>query len=225
MHTTTAADKTLVTLLLDRSGSMQSAKDDTIGAFNSYLSGLRASAADIRLTLVLFDTEGSAMALEKVHVARPIADVPNLTADEYVPRGSTPLIDAACTTIRAVSDSLVGHDARVVFTIQTDGMENASQENSWDDLKALVAEKEAAGWEFLFLGCGIDAYEQSDRMGLRQARSMSYRRTGATTRAAFEGLGEDVAAFAEGARADLSFSIERRVSAGDDYDARRRTRE
>ena len=35
--------RTLVTFLLDETGSMESIKDDTLGGFNSYLSALKGS--------------------------------------------------------------------------------------------------------------------------------------------------------------------------------------
>ena len=38
---------TLVTFLLDETGSMESIKDDTIGGFNAYLGSLRAESAPI----------------------------------------------------------------------------------------------------------------------------------------------------------------------------------
>jgi hypothetical protein len=222
MQTDLPHSKTLVTLLLDRSGSMQSAKDDTLGALNAYLSGLRSSGADIRFSLVLFDTDGNRMALDKVHVARRIAEVPDLRPEDYTPRGSTPLIDAACTTIRAVAASLDGHDAKPVFVIQTDGQENASVENSWADLKALIAEKELAGWDFVFMGCGIDAYDQGARMGVSTDRTMAYRRDRAATEAAFEGLAEATVAASAMPQARFAFARRQKDRAGDTYAPDRR---
>jgi len=218
MHTETPAGKTLVTMLLDRSGSMQSAKDDTLGAINAYLAGLRAGSGDIRFSLVLFDSDENGLALEKVHVARRIAEVPDLGPGDYDPRGSTPLIDAACTTIRAVAGSLEGRDAKSVFVIQTDGQENASYENSWTDLKALIAEKEAAGWEFVFMGCGIDAYDQGARMGLAAHRTMAYRRSRDETREAFVALAETTLAAHADPVGRMMFRAEQKRRAGDDFD-------
>jgi uncharacterized protein YegL len=125
--------KTLVTLLLDRSGSMQSVKDDTIGAINSYIEELKSSKSKIHFSLILFDSFGGGCDLEKVYVAEKIKNVDPLTSKDFNPRGGTPLIDASCTTIRAVEESIKGKDANVVFAIQTDGNENQSVENSWAD--------------------------------------------------------------------------------------------
>src|SRR5262245_60445054 len=139
--------RTLVTFLLDETGSMESIKDDTIGGFNSYLGSLKAEAAAIDFTLIKFDSRR----IEKICVAVPVSQVAELTLENYQPGASTPLIDAACKTIRAVEKSLKGGNPKVVVCIQTDGHENASTEHTWDELNALIREKTAAGWQFNFL--------------------------------------------------------------------------
>lgn len=210
--------RTLVTLLLDRSGSMQSIKEDTIGAINAYIGTLRNSGEDIRFSLIMFDTDlDRRMDLQKVFVARPISEVPDLRRGDFVPRGGTPLIDAACTTIRAVADSLAEGDGqtKVVIAIQTDGEENASCENGWSDLKALVREKEDAGWEFTFMGCGIDAYSQGARMGIARAKTVSYGKDRASTLAVFAETAVNTAGYASGTAASMAYSAEQKLRAGD----------
>ena len=215
-----AATRTLVTLLLDRSGSMQRLKEDTIGAINAYRETLRASGEDIRYSQVHFDCEYSGeIALEKVLVAEKIAKVGDMTPDDYRPRGGTPLIDAACATIRAVAELL--RDAgktegtKVVIAIQTDGAENQSRENGWADLKALVAEKEKEGWEFVFMGAGIDAYSQGARMGISRAKTISYGTDRDETRAAFSATAMNTAGFASGALADIGYTDAQKWASGD----------
>ncbi len=209
--------KTLVTLLLDRSGSMQSVKEDTIGAINAYLGTLRESAGDIRFSLVMFDSDFSnGMSLQKFCVAKKVAKVDDLTSSDFMPRGGTPLIDAACATIRAVAESLEGReDTRVVIAIQTDGSENTSVENSWADLKSLIEEKEKMGWEFIFMGCGIDAYSQGAKMGISRAKTLSYGKDRAQTRAAFEATATNTALYATGAAACMDYSFAQKHSSGD----------
>jgi hypothetical protein len=147
--------RTLVTFLLDRTGSMEAIRDDTIGGFNAYLGSLQGNGeANIDFTLVQFDS----VSMDKIHVAVPVAEVPKLTRETYQPRASTPLIDAAVKTINAVEASLLVTPAvRVVICIQTDGQENSSVEHSWGELNAPIKEKSAKGWQFNFMGVGIDA--------------------------------------------------------------------
>jgi hypothetical protein len=210
------AERTLVTFLLDRTGSMETIKDDTIGAFNAYLEGLQKSGSTIDLTLVQFDS----MSIDKVYVAKPVAEVPKLTPATYQPRASTPLIDAAYKTIAAVAKSLSATAAatKIIICIQTDGLENASTEHTWDELNALIKQKAAAGWQFNFMGCGIDAYEQGQKMGIAPAATLSYRRGDKqATQAAFEASADNAAAFAKGLVGTTAFTPSQRSAAKDDY--------
>jgi hypothetical protein len=101
---TQAKTRTLVTFLLDRTGSMEAIRDDTIGGFNAYIGGLKgAGEVEIDFTLIQFDS----ISIDKICVAVPIAQIAKLTRDSYQPRGSTPLIDAAVKTINAVEASLL----------------------------------------------------------------------------------------------------------------------
>lgn len=223
-----ADTKTLVTLLLDRSGSMQSIRDDTVGAVNAWLSELRKTESEMRFSLVMFDTHHHGMDLQKVHVAVPIRDVPDLAEDLYEPRGMTPLIDAACTTIRAVRKSLADRDdeVKVVFAIQTDGFENASRENQWKDLRALVTECEAQNWQFNFMGCGIDAYDQAARMGIERDRTLAYKRIRKDAMESFDQTAKNIRGYAEGRVQASSYSLKQKLRSGDDYDPRiRKARE
>ncbi|MGH6865809.1 MAG: hypothetical protein ACREDO_06515 [Methyloceanibacter sp.] len=166
-----ASDRTLVTFLLDRTGSMEPIRDETIGAFNTYLDGLKRDDAPIDFTFLQFDS----MSIDKICVAAPVVDVPRLTRDTYQPRASTPLIDAAYKTVKAVEDSMATSPRdKVVICFQTDGEENSSIEHSWNELNALIKEKAKLGWQFNFMGVGIDAYNQGARMGVAPTATVAY---------------------------------------------------
>lgn len=213
-----AKNRTLVTLLLDRSGSMNKLKRDTIGAINAWLGTLRETATadvDTRFTLVQFDCPyNSPMQLERTHVARPIAEVPDLTDADFQPRGGTPLIDAAIATILAIEESLAGREGvKVVLAIQTDGDENQSKA-PWRDLKALVEEKEGKGWEILFMGAGIDAYAQGAQMGISRSKTISYGTDSLATRAAFAATAHNTSLYASGAMASMDYTADQKFAAG-----------
>lgn len=212
--------KTLVTFVLDRSSSMQSIKPATLEGFNAYLAGLKSGdAADLTaFTLVQFDTQG----IDKVYVGLPVKQVPDLTNQTFQPRGGTPLIEAAFKTIKAVEKSLEGKDetTQVVISIMTDGEENSSgHEYTWASLSALVQEKQAAGWQFNFMGAGIDAYQQGAQMGISTANTMSYNSANlGMTRAAFSERGGTTALYASGAVSDMKVSLSAKMAAGDTFD-------
>jgi len=155
-----------VSLLLDETGSMQPIKDPTIKAFNEYLEGLKKTEKDapILFSLVTFNSSRT----ETRVVAEPVKSVKPLGADDYRPGAMTPLIDAAVKIIRATAEAVEarGDNPDVVVAIQTDGHENCSVEFDAGDLALLVKEKEQAGWQFVFLGAGLDAFAAATNAGI-----------------------------------------------------------
>ena len=151
--------KTIV-FLLDETGSMLDDKVETIQAFNGYLDGLRKEEALFYLTL--FNSEKT----EQRHVGTPVAEVTPLDDETYQPHAMTPLLDAIAKTI-------VPMIVEAMMVVLTDGMENASHEYSLDGVKALISEKEKAGWKFIFLGAGPDAFgvaQAGVTMGMQAAQ-------------------------------------------------------
>lgn len=207
-------ERTLVTFLLDRTGSMQSIKDDTIGAFNAYLAELKKGAANIAFTFIQFDS----MSMDKVCVAAPLSDVKELNNDTYEPRASTPLIDAAYKTIKAVEKQTTPDD-KVVICIQTDGHENCSTEYTWEQLNALIKEKSGQGWQFKFMGAGIDAYDQGSKMGIASADTVSYNKLSPEmTASAFAATASNTTMFASGLRSNTAYAATQKMAAGDVFD-------
>lgn len=223
---------TLVTFLLDRTGSMGIIKNDTIGGFNTCTGELKASDTPIEFSLIQFSSEG----FQTVCVAAPIKTVPELSDENYKPSGGTPLIEAAYKTIQAVAASLSKRTdkPKVIVCIQTDGEENSSDQSvpsdeideqtkqpiplySWRMLKKLVAAKTAEGWQFNFLGSGIDAYQQATSMGISAHATMAAGMDAASTRASYQGMAASTVRYASGKSADTSFFASEAQAAGDVY--------
>lgn len=201
--------KVTVTFLLDETGSMMSIKDDTIGGFNQYLSTLKAMGGEVSFSLLKFDSNR----VEKVCVGKPVAEVAELTNETYTPGALTPLYDAAVKAIKATEPNAAG--AKVIVVIQTDGHENASREYKRADLADLIKEKTAAGWEFVFLGAGIDAYGEAQALGINAANTVSYCR--ANSGQTFSTLARNSVAYATGMAESMSFSPKQKLDAGDVY--------
>ncbi len=209
------ASRTLVTFLLDRTGSMQQIRDDTIGAFNAYLEGLQKGGAAIDFTFIQFDS----MSIDKICVQTPVGQVPQLTRETYEPRASTPLIDAAYKTVKAVEESLAGDtETKVVICFHTDGEENSSTEHSWDELNALIKEKGKLGWQFNFMGVGLDAYDQGARMGISPQATVAYdHRDAEATRMAFGGVADNACSYARAETPTTAFRPVQKEAAGDKF--------
>lgn len=210
---------TIVTFVLDKSGSMASCYDATIEAFNAYVKSLKEgdSGLNISFSLVQFDT----VSIDTTWKNAPISDVTGLSRDNYKPHGGTPLIDAAYKAIKATEKRVaeVGGAPKVVICIQTDGQENSSREFTWEQLNDLIKEKTALGWQFNFMGVGLDAYTQSARMGLSSIQTMSYNSNNiGATRAAFAANAHNTTLYASGARGSTAYSSEQKLAAGDKHD-------
>ena len=63
---------------------------------------------------------------------------------------------------------------KVLFVITTDGLENSSEEYSYNDIRRLIETKKECGWEFLFLGANIDAGKEAEKIGIARDRSVTY---------------------------------------------------
>lgn len=155
---------TEIICILDRSGSMSTMAEEVINSFNHFISQqkeLPITSNNDKLTLVLFDNE-----YELVHDRIPLSTTPKLTSSTFYVRGMTALNDAIGKTINNVGR----HKRNVVVLIQTDGLENSSREYKSEQIKNLIKEKENLGWEFNFVGAGLDAFNQgAQQYGVRNS--------------------------------------------------------
>ena len=160
--------------LLDRSGSMNSIVEDTVGGFDAFIAEQRETPGECRVTLAQFDD-----AYEEVYADCPIADVPSLVLQ---PRGTTALLDSVARIVLDAGKRLAAlpEDQRpgtVIVGIMTDGLENASREWSHPQVKQLIeTQTRDYQWQFLYLGADQDAIEEGAKMGFAAGKSMRYSR-------------------------------------------------
>ena len=159
------SDLTDITLVVDRSGSMQAIRDDAQGGVNALIQQQIKEPGKATLTLVQFDTE-----YEVVHSGVAIGEVP---AYELVPRGMTALLDAVGRAINETGKRLSDLKKKdrpglVIFVINTDGMENASQEFTLEQIREMIERQQTKyDWHFTYLGANQDSFAEAGRMGIR----------------------------------------------------------
>jgi hypothetical protein len=204
---------THISVILDRTGSMETIRDDTIGGFNAFLNAQKATSGLATLTLVQFDSQDP---YEVVHHFKPLADVPELTRETFVPRANTPLLDAIGRGINDLEKSLsditeAERPSRVVMVLITDGQENASREFRKDQIEKMIKEKqEKAAWQFVFLSADLAAIGDALATGMRAASTLAHDKDSHGVGAAWAALSRSVSDYRSGNKEDVSFSDEDR---------------
>lgn len=204
-----------ITVVLDRSGSMSSVKEDTIGGFNQFLEEQKQNKIPTTFTLAQFDDQYNLL-----HEGIGIGDVKPLTSDTFVPRGNTALHDAIGRTIESTGKRLASmkesdRPSRIVFLIITDGHENASKEFTATRIKEMVThQREKYNWEFVFLGANQDAVLTGGSLGIAATNSLTYAHNKIGTQKAFASTASNVSDYLCGAAMSASYSsIDRQAQA------------
>jgi Mg-chelatase subunit ChlD len=161
---------TALMLIIDRSGSMSSIRDDMVGGLTTLVEEQRKQPGLLTISMVSFDNQ--------VELQHQMA-APSAVNIQLEPRGGTALYDAmgfGLNTLQADIDALPDHakPETVQVVVVTDGHENASAEYSGKTVKQLVTEKTKNNWDIVFLGANQDAVMKGAELGIDRDRSMSY---------------------------------------------------
>lgn len=157
-----------ISIVLDRSGSMDSIASDVVGGFNSFIEAQKEVKGKAVVTLVQFDYPTS---IETVIDAEDIINVNPLTNSSYIPRGGTALFDAIGKTFVETQKRVVKTKPdQVLFVIITDGEENSSVEWSREKVfeKISAFEKD---WQIIFLAANQDAISAGHSVGISMRAS------------------------------------------------------
>lgn len=185
---------TEVVFILDRSGSMASLTDETIGGFNGMIEQQKAdTAGEVMVTTVLFDNQ-----YEILHDHVNIKEIQPMDGSQYYARGCTALLDAIGKTIDSVGERLAAtpeeeRPCNVIFIITTDGYENASIHFTQKDIKKKIEhQKSKYSWTFMFLGANIDAEQVGASYGINRGYSKTYTASKVGTDSVYRAMGQTV---------------------------------
>ena len=186
---------TEIVYILDRSGSMSGLEADTIGGFNSMIEKQKQTGEKAYVSTELFDDR-----TEVIHDRVPIEKVDKITNKEYFVRGSTALLDAVGGAIKHIINihkyaREEDRPDKTIFVITTDGMENASMNYNYEQVKKMIEkEQKEYGWEFIFIGANIDACAEAERFGIRRERAVNYIHDDRGTKLIYEGVSQAMCA-------------------------------
>jgi hypothetical protein len=203
-------DYTHITVILDRTGSMESIRDDIIGGFNAFLEEQQKLPGKATMTLVQFDSQDP---YEVICRFAPVFKVPKLDRNVYVPRASTPLLDAIGRGINDLEASLGSVDdtsqpAKVVLAIVTDGQENASREFNRAQIVKMIAEKtKKHDWQFVFLSSDLEAIRDAESYGIARDANLPYVKDAKGTRDAWAVLSCNTAEYRSNKKKKMDFDL------------------
>lgn len=200
-----------VYMLLDRSASMSSRWEETLGSINTYVEDLtkEKKGTKAKITLALFDLQG-VPTFDVIRESVKASEWKPVETTEAYPRGWTPLNDSIG---KIVSLAEKNNPKKAVMVIMTDGEENSSREMSRDQAKAALERCRQKKWQVVFLGVDFDADQQASGYGtsFNQTVNMAPGHYAATMR----GLAGQTMAYATCDSA-MNFTSDFKMMAGDD---------
>lgn len=182
-----------IVCIVDKSGSMDSVKDDAIGGFNSFIETQMKLPGKAFFTFYLFDTEK-----KEICSGIPIEDIKKLNEETYVPGGMTALLDAVGTAIDSVGSRLQKmpeeeRPEKVIVAILTDGQENSSKEYTQEQVKEMIeTQQEKFNWDFVYISASPTAWEDSGSIGISAGDTIQYAATNVGTRNSYAELSKSV---------------------------------
>lgn len=162
-------------IILDASGSMQSIYNQALSGVNETIQTIQLAQEDhdnLKQFVTLTSFSSGTNYLHTIYDAKPIAEVKEITQEDYKAYGATALYDAMGQQITRMQD-IKKHDDLVLVTIITDGEENASQHWTGPQIKSLIEELRQMGWTFTYIGANQDVEKVAATMGVRN--SMCYK--------------------------------------------------
>ena len=121
-----------VSILIDRSGSMNSIKNDVIGGFNHFIDEQKKVPGEMSVTLMSFASSGDT---KKIYDTVKLDDIKPMDEGSYQTVGNTALVDSFVKLIQETGEKLKSlpeteRPDKVLIVCITDGEENDSKEHT-----------------------------------------------------------------------------------------------
>lgn len=158
---------THIAVLLDRSGSMSSMKEEVVSGINKLIKEQKEAEGTASMSISQFDDF-----YDIITEFEDIQTVKDIDSSIYVPRGMTALNDSLAKLIKQVGKKLASmpeeeRPEKVLVHVISDGQENASEDRTGEKLKALVKEQEEKyGWCFVYIGANQDSKFEARSKGI-----------------------------------------------------------
>jgi uncharacterized protein YegL len=204
--TTTASvapTETHYLLILDESGSMFGVRQNTLNGVNEQIQTIKNldkkyPDQKYSISIVKFSNDDVSPLIENV----PASQVKELSPEDYVPNGGTPLYDAIGISVtnlkNKIQSKLNTGEASALVVILTDGAENQSSVEKWKDadfsdqgkkIRNLITELSKSNlWTFTFIGANQDAVLTATKLGVSANNVANYTASNQGSTLAFSAL-------------------------------------
>jgi len=179
-----------VVAVIDRSSSMRGKEEDTVNGINTVISELKNSKRDqdiINVSIKLFNNE-QIMKLRSLE----ISEVVNFSLSDFIPTGSTALLDAIGDTLTFfIKKKLMNpqaYDTCVIY-IASDGLENSSIKYNRKYIKEMISNAENIyNIKVLYLGANQDAILEAENLGIPMEQAINYLENESSTHAVYKSV-------------------------------------
>lgn len=183
-----------VVAIMDRSGSMRGKEEDTLGGINSAFEQLKSEQEEnsiIKVSVKLFDHEE-----QLLFRSIDLKDVRPIQRHQYVPRGSTSLLDALGNSLHYfMTKKLIEancYDSCVIYVV-TDGLENTSKIYNAQKIKKMIAEAEKTyNIKIIYLGANQDAILEASKYGIGTESALNYSENSQNVESAYRSVASAV---------------------------------
>ena len=157
-------------IILDRSGSMYSIRQEAVNHLNECLQTIKSAPKEFAgqkhsVTIVTFNHKPQYLFLNS-----DPEFVNEITISDYIPEGMTALYDAVGSSVTALRKVVQPGDC-VLVSIITDGYENSSREYSLGNVKKLIEDTSAEGWVYTFMAANIDEHAVARDLSIKNVDS------------------------------------------------------
>lgn len=182
--------KTYVSIILDKSGSMQSTKDSTLTGFNEQIQQLKEDSKEQEIYCSIVTFNGN------VYENTWNVDPKTLEAasnEDYVPNGGTAMLDAIGYTVKKMIDTtdFENKDNSYLVIIISDGETNSDKIFNTKSIKQLIDKcQETKRWTFNYIGCSEDYLKQiEENIGINASNMAAWKNSsGIEARNAFKNI-------------------------------------
>lgn len=181
---------TEIVVVIDKSGSMQSLANDTIGGYNKFLEDQIRNEIDANISVLLFDTEH-----KWFQGNVPLNKAKKLDRDNYSPSGGTSLNDAIGRAWHVLEFK---NPEKAIVVIITDGEENSSRELVAGAAKEMLSKMQKRDWRIVYLAANQDAFSTAKTYGINLQGVANIAPTSSGIQSAYFSASNSVSNYASG---------------------------